>query len=104
MCQHCVHDFDHHCGVLGVCVAGKGVLAGNMRFFMPLLACGQLAICCSITAGIVTLYTYAGHRTLAILLGLLCFYTCCQCCALAMIKRDALRRGAQLPVANRGGS
>ena len=37
-CDRCVYGFDHHCGILGVCIA-----AGNQRNFVRLVSCGLVS-------------------------------------------------------------
>ena len=72
VCQHCVVDFDHHCGVLGTCVAG-----GNMPFFIALVTVGQLAAVTDGICGLVAVYQIWGAR--AATWAIVCLGAYCLC-------------------------
>jgi len=80
MCQRCVVHFDHHCGVLGRCIAGKG-MKGNYKYFITLIACGHLGFLTFAAASAATLFRRWGWE--ALLIGI-CVAVVVLCCGVSL--------------------
>jgi hypothetical protein len=98
-CQRCVRDFDHHCPVLGRCIAGEGI-AGNMGWFKLIIVLNALGGVTALACVILTLQNIYGwgadsfeKLALVYLLGL-----CLLGCVVLVAARQAVGGCAELGV------
>ena len=77
-CQRCTNDFDHHCGVLGSCIGGRGLPfaggGGNMWLFVTLISMAAAGMATMIGTAIITNQSWSAHVTMAQILLFLGWY------------------------------
>ena len=73
-CQRCTEDFDHHCGVLGCCVGGRGC-TGNMWQFTSLLLMAAAGLITMLFTAVLLTRPHAAEYTMSMLVSNLVMYS-----------------------------
>ena len=72
-CQRCFNDFDHHCGVLGCCVCGRG-FKGNMWAFTLLITMAAVGLITAISSAALLSHPWAAEITMSRILETVGFW------------------------------